>query len=265
MPKKKINRGGLIPYIKKDDEIYMLFMKPSKAKFGGDVFQIAKGKQEEGEDIGQTALREASEELGLFPGNIVHLDNLGVWLGRTTIFIAEIKDPEMFGDPTTPDEVKEVKWMTLAEFNKVGRGLHKPIVKAAHRKMEKMLIGKQGIKEVASDYFTENLYEMSNFQSNKTGLMDGTVMWVRTEPIELPHIKFRFKLKHPQKGSAVMGFWGDSAEQVAGDWKLTSQELSQVRRFAALNRAALLSHINGDTDSSDLSNSLLQHKDEVNK
>ena len=64
MPKKKINRGGLIPYIKKEDEIYMLFMKPSKAKFGGDVFQIAKGKQEEGEDIQTTALREANEELG---------------------------------------------------------------------------------------------------------------------------------------------------------------------------------------------------------
>ena len=35
MPKKKINRGGLIPYVRKNDEIYMLFMKPSKAKFGG--------------------------------------------------------------------------------------------------------------------------------------------------------------------------------------------------------------------------------------
>lgn len=139
MAKKKINRGGLIPYFMKDGEIYMLFMKPSRAKYGGDQFQIAKGKQEPNEDITQTAIREAKEELGLFPSNIVHLDSVGVWLGRMTVFIAEMKDPTMFGDPTTPDEVKEVKWMTLPEFMSVGRGLHKPIVKAAHRKMEKMI------------------------------------------------------------------------------------------------------------------------------
>jgi 8-oxo-dGTP pyrophosphatase MutT (NUDIX family) len=139
MAKKKINRGGLIPYFVKDGEIHMLFMKPSRPKYGGDSFQIAKGKQEPNEGITQTAIREAGEELGLFTGNIVHLDSLGVWLGRTTIFIAEIKDPTMFGDPTTPDEVKEVKWMTLPEFMSVGRGLHKAIVQAAHRKMEQML------------------------------------------------------------------------------------------------------------------------------
>ena len=141
MPKKKINRGGLIPYIKKNDEIYMLFMKPSAPKFGGDVFQIAKGKQEEGENIEQTALREANEELGLFPGNIVHLDNLGVWLGRTTMFIAEVKDETMFGDPHF--ETKETKWMTLQEFTSQGRGLHKPVVKAAHRKIMKLLGNEQ--------------------------------------------------------------------------------------------------------------------------
>ncbi len=139
MAKKKINRGGLIPYYAKDGEIYMMFMKPSRAKYGGDSFQIAKGRQEPNEDIAQTAIREASEELGLFPGNIKHFDNIGVWLGRTTVFIAEMNDAALFGDPTTPDEVKEVKWMTLPEFMSVGRGLHKPIVQAAHRKIEKML------------------------------------------------------------------------------------------------------------------------------
>lgn len=138
MPKKKINRGGLIPYYLKDGEIYMMFMKPSNAKFGGDAFQIAKGKQEPGEDIQQTAIREAREELGLFPGNIAHFDSLGVWLGRTTVFIAEMKDPTMFGDPTTPEEVKDIKWMTLAEFMSQGRDLHKPIVRAAQRKIMKL-------------------------------------------------------------------------------------------------------------------------------
>lgn len=141
MPKRKINRGGLIPFIQKDDEVYMLFMKPSKAKFGGDVFQIAKGKQEEGEDIKTTAVREATEELGLFTGNVSHLENIGVWLGRTTMFIAQIEDEHMFGDPHF--ETKETKWMTLDEFNRQGRGLHKPVVKAAHRKIMKLLGNEQ--------------------------------------------------------------------------------------------------------------------------
>lgn len=265
MAKKKVNRGGLIPYIIKDGQIRMLFMKPSRAKYGGDQFQIAKGKQEEGEDIGQTAIREAQEELGLFMANVIQSECIGVWLGRTTVFIAEVSDENMFGDPTTPDEVKEVKWLTLKEFMSTGRGLHKPVVQAAHRKIEKLISNKPEGKETEPNYFAENLYEMSNFQSNKTGLMDGTMMWVRTEPVELPHVKFRFKLKHPQKGSAVMGLWGDTVEQVAGDWKLTTQELSRVKRFAHFNNEALISHINGDIDSGDLLTSMLQHKDKVAK
>jgi 8-oxo-dGTP pyrophosphatase MutT (NUDIX family) len=143
MAKKKINRGGLIPYIVKEGQIYMLFMKPSSPKYGGDAFQIAKGKQEEGEDIKSTAIREAQEELGLFLGNVLGFDNLGVWLGRTTMFIAEIAEETMFGDPTTPEEIKETKWLTPEEFAKTGRGLHRPVVKAAVRKIEKLMAQQQ--------------------------------------------------------------------------------------------------------------------------
>jgi len=135
--KKKINRAGLIPYIKEGDEIKMLFMKPSKAKYGGDVFQIAKGKQEKDEKIQDTALREAKEELGLFAGNVVDVTKLGEFLGRTTVFVAEIKDKDMFGDPHF--ETSDTKWMTLDEFLAEGRDLHKPVVKAAYRKIEKLL------------------------------------------------------------------------------------------------------------------------------
>ena len=106
-------------------------MKPSNPKFGGKDFQIAKGKQEQGESDKETAFREAGEELGLFSGNIVHKHDLGNFLGRTRVYLAEIKDPDMFGDPD--DETGAVKWMTPEEFHTNGRGLHKPIVKAAKR------------------------------------------------------------------------------------------------------------------------------------
>lgn len=137
---KKINRAGVIPYIIENGTIKMLFMKPSFAKFGGDSFQIAKGKQEEGETALETALREASEEIGLFVGNVLETHDLGTFMGRTTIYVAKIKDKNLFGDPNF--ETSEVQWMTLKEFDEIGRDLHKPIIKAADR----LIRDKEGIK-----------------------------------------------------------------------------------------------------------------------
>lgn len=128
---KKVNRAGVIPYIIEEDGIKMMFMRPSIPKFGGDCFQIAKGKQEKDETILEAALREASEEIGLFEGNVVETYNLGTLMGRTTIYVAKIKDKTLFGDPTF--ETAEVKWMTAEEFDEVGRDLHKPVIKAAIR------------------------------------------------------------------------------------------------------------------------------------
>jgi len=137
MARKKIYRAGVIPYLLEDGEVKMLFMKPAKPKFGGDTYQIAKGKQEEGEDIKKTALREAKEELGLFSGNVKELTSIGEWLGRTTVFLAHIDKKDMFGDPHF--ETGSTKWLSLEEFLKIGRDLHKPIVKAASRKINKVL------------------------------------------------------------------------------------------------------------------------------
>ena len=136
MGKEIIYRAGVIPFYVEDDEIKMLFMKPSDPKHGGKDFQIAKGKREEGETDEETAFREAREELGLFSGNVIQRTDLGTFLGRTRIFLAEIKDKDMFGDPD--DEVSEVKWLTPDKFNSKGRTIHRPVVKAATRKIKKL-------------------------------------------------------------------------------------------------------------------------------
>ena len=47
-----------------------------------------------------------------------------------------VKDPDMFGEPHF--ETKETKWMTPEEFNQVGRGLHRPVIKAAVRAIKKV-------------------------------------------------------------------------------------------------------------------------------
>ena len=119
MAKKKLFRGGVIPFYIKDGKVMMLFMRPNNPKHGGDRFQIAKGKIEPGEDIEAGAFREASEELGLFSSNIEDKFKIGEFLGRTTVYAAEIKDLNMFGDTT--DETAETKWMTIGQFTRKGR------------------------------------------------------------------------------------------------------------------------------------------------
>lgn len=131
MSRRKVYRSGVLPYFIKDDEILLLFMKPSNPKYGGDTFQMAKGKHEDGESALEAGLREAGEELGLFRGNIVHTHELGTFLGRTTVFIVEVKDPDAFGEPHF--ETGDTKWMTSKEFLHSGRDLHKPVVQAAVR------------------------------------------------------------------------------------------------------------------------------------
>lgn len=137
---QKVYRAGVIPYQVNDGKITMMFMKPSNPKYGGDAFQIAKGRYELNETAYDAALREAGEELGLFAGNITETHNLGTFMGRTTIFLTKIKDKEMFGDPHF--ETGEVAWLTPEEFEHIGRDLHKPVVKAAAR----MIMQQEGIK-----------------------------------------------------------------------------------------------------------------------
>lgn len=135
MTKKKTNRSGILPYYIDEGEIKIMFMRPSDPKFGGDQFQIAKGKHEEGETAEEAGLREGREELGLFKGNIGLIHELGKFLGRTDMFVVKINEVDMFGDPD--NETKDTKWMTPEEFQAEGRDLHKPVVKAAIRFIEK--------------------------------------------------------------------------------------------------------------------------------
>ena len=51
------DRGGVVPYYIKDGTILMMFMKPSDKNFGGERFQIAKGKIEKGVKILAEAIK----------------------------------------------------------------------------------------------------------------------------------------------------------------------------------------------------------------
>lgn len=139
MGKATIDRAGMIPYhIADDGTINMVFQIPSNPKYGGTDPQLCKGKVDPGETAIEAAIREAKEELGLFVPNVVGEPiYLGKFLGRTDVFMCQIKDPKLFGIPTTPDEVQTVLWLTPDEFMTQGRQLHKHVVRAATRAIQK--------------------------------------------------------------------------------------------------------------------------------
>lgn len=125
----KKQRAGIIPFFKSNNKILMLFMKPSDSKYGGEEFQIAKGRIDDGENPLDAAVRESNEELGLKPTNIKWIKKSGLFLGNHHIYIAEVHsmDRSAFGPVTF--ETGDTKWMELDEFLDIGRPLHKSIVK----------------------------------------------------------------------------------------------------------------------------------------
>lgn len=146
-------RAGIIPfYLPDDGSIQMLFMKPSDPKFGGEHFQIAKGRYEESESPMLAALREGHEELGLRDDKIGYVYYLGTFLGHTSIFLALVDNMEDF-DPFD-FETKETKWMTPEQFLIEGRDIHKPVIEKAQQYLTgtfflqfKKLLCERGINE----------------------------------------------------------------------------------------------------------------------
>lgn len=137
MIREKVYRAGMIVYRMSENNIEMLFMRPSDPEYGTDTLQVPKGRVEPGETNEQAAVREAQEEVGLFKGSIIKgPEELGTFLGRTSVYVCKVKSDALFGEPDF--ETAETKWLTLEQFFDEGRTLHQPIVQAAYRKICKM-------------------------------------------------------------------------------------------------------------------------------
>ena len=134
-------RAGLIPYIIEDDIVKMLFFIPSDYAYGGDKFQIAKGRVDSNEEVETAAVREASEELGLKKENIksVTLVSKEVLSGMSNynydfyLYVAEVNNKENFDKFS--DETGEVGWLTMEEYEKKGRKSQLEIVRKCYNKI----------------------------------------------------------------------------------------------------------------------------------
>lgn len=130
------HRAGLIPYWidPNTSEIYMMFMKPSNEQFGGPDFQIAKGRIDPGYTELETAIKEAKEELGLRGENIKAQPMfIGNFMKGIAIFAVEVLSKENFDAPEF--ETGETKWLTLKEYEQIGRQLQIYAVYNTHKKI----------------------------------------------------------------------------------------------------------------------------------
>jgi len=135
--REKVYRAGVIPFfVHPNGKIEMNFMVPSDTEYAGDSPQFCKGKIEKGENEEDAAIREAIEELGLRESNVKWFSYLGMFLGRTYIYICEVKDQHAFDEAHY--ETAETMWMTLEEFQESGRELHRPVIREAHLEFEEI-------------------------------------------------------------------------------------------------------------------------------
>lgn len=130
-----MEKAGLIPYIIKNGIIEMAFMISSDPFYGGPDPMISKGCLDPGETIFDCAFREAEEELGLVIRNVksdirLLYQESTVGTDDTYIFCVyacEVRNKIDFVKPHF--ETKEVVWLTVDEFETVGRRSHQPIVR----------------------------------------------------------------------------------------------------------------------------------------
>lgn len=123
-----IKKAGVIPYIRTDRGVEMLFMVTSDAKYGGPDPMIGKGIIDPGETPEQAGLREGHEELGLKESNFANtpflvkdseIQGLCGDPYAMRILAVEVKNKEDFDVPHY--ETDHTVWLTYDEYFQRGR------------------------------------------------------------------------------------------------------------------------------------------------
>jgi 8-oxo-dGTP pyrophosphatase MutT (NUDIX family) len=164
-PQGRILKAGVVPFVRSGGYRFYL-MKPvaRHANLVAPSFQLCKGtrmhrsdgqwrdlheddtKTGEQESLAATALREGIEELGLKLENITSLFELGGYMFSSAksgnkrqmwLFAAEMKnEADFLPDAQVASTTAARQWLTLAEFDKIGREDHRPILHDIAAKLE---------------------------------------------------------------------------------------------------------------------------------
>lgn len=105
---------------------------------------------------------------------------------------------------------------------------------------------------ILDEFTPNNLYEMSNFGPRTTGLSSSIEIWLRTEPIQLPHSNYRVKIDKNKQYSAI--FSVEQQPQIlkhSHKNKLSANEINEIKDFISNNLSLIIGHIDGKLDSGD--------------
>lgn len=151
----RVLKAGVVPFVGRAERFYLMKPVARHANLAAPAFQLCKGtrmqhvegrwrdlREEETpagreELLAATALREGIEELGLRLENITALFELGPYIFSSAktgnqrqmwLFAAQVKDEKDFLAEVA-DTTAARQWLTLAEFEQVGRVDHRPILR----------------------------------------------------------------------------------------------------------------------------------------
>lgn len=115
----------LVPYMKWQDKLYFLCMRPSNSEFGGYSYQFCKGRIDPGETSRQAALREGNEELGIYPELVKNVKYVNRVMNNTCdLYVCEYNAPSC---PSSNDETIHTAYLSEQEFMSIGRDWQKSI------------------------------------------------------------------------------------------------------------------------------------------
>jgi len=126
-------KAGVIPWVREEDGIKMLFVISSDPRYNGPDPAIIKGSLDKGETPKQGALRECEEEVGIPASKFKGLYKLPTRKvqGNTAAYKMTVFAGELEKRPTLKldkKEIGEALWLTLQEFQRLGRKTHEPFV-----------------------------------------------------------------------------------------------------------------------------------------
>jgi len=105
---------------------------------------------------------------------------------------------------------------------------------------------------ILDEFTTNNLYEMSNFGHKTTGLSSSIQIWMRTEPIQLPHNNYRVKIEKNKEFSAIFSVSKDpTILKSSHKNKLSKKEIIEIKNFISNYSSLIIGHIDGKIDSGD--------------
>ena len=113
--------------------------------------------------------------------------------------------------------------------------------------------------------FDDTLYEMSNYDSNTTGLDNSITMWVRAEPNKLNHSNYRVKFEKDNMFSAI--YTVSSNPVIAEETKnkkymLSNKQKQKIVAFIKKFRSLIIGHIDAKLDSTALGLGIIKDRND---